>query len=240
MILAAGFGTRLGELTRDRPKALIPVGGVPVLDRVVGRLAEAGVDRLIINLHHHAELIERHVEERGGYGMEVVFSREVEQPLETGGALLHARSLFRHDGPFLLHNADVVTDLPLEDVLRQHRESNPLATVVVMRRESSRALLFDDRGLLGRVDDDRQIRLELRPPTGSVLRLGFSGIHVVSPAIFPLIEERGVFSILEPYLRLSGLGYRIDPFHADEYRWIDIGRPDQLREASAWLERSLP
>jgi NDP-sugar pyrophosphorylase family protein len=240
MILAAGLGTRLGDLTRDTPKALMPVAGVPILDRVVSRLQAAGVDRLIINTHHHSEKIRRHVAARGGYGVEVRISEEPQQPLDTGGALLHARTLFRAAEPFFLHNADILTDLPLDAMWMQHQERQPLATLAVMTRESSRGLLFDDHGLLGRLDEDKGVHIQVRAEVGRVRRLAFGGIHVISPQLLDLLEERGTFSILEPYLRLAGYGFRILPFAADPYNWIDIGKPEQLRQASAWLERSLP
>jgi len=240
MVLAAGFGTRLGALTRDMPKALVPVGGVPMLDRVVGRLVAAGVDRLIINVHHHADLIVRHVEARSGYGLEVEFSHEPGNPLETGGALLHARGLFRGAEPFFLHNADILSDLPLDVLYRQHLRNAPLVTVAVMDRPSSRGLLFDDEGLCGRVDERKDLRLEVRAPRGRLRRLAFAGIHVISPEILPMITERGPFSILDLYLRLAGVGHRILPFMADDFSWTDIGKPDQLADANAWLERSLP
>jgi N-acetyl-alpha-D-muramate 1-phosphate uridylyltransferase len=240
MVLAAGMGTRLGELTRDLPKALMPVAGVPILDRVVARLLEAGVDRLIINTHHHSEKIVRHVTGCGSYGLEVLISEEPDTPLETGGALLHARELFRGTEPFFLHNADILTDLPLERMYEEHLVSRPLATLAVMARESARALLFDDQGLLGRIDDSKGIHIQVRPAAGAVRRLAFGGIHVISPEMLTLIQGSGAFSILDPYLRLAGLGFRILPFAADGYRWMDIGKPEQLRQANAWLERSLP
>src|SRR5690606_7678227 len=105
--------TRLGELTRDVPKALVEVGGVPALEHVARRLIAAGADRLIINVHHHADRIIEFVESRDGFGVSVEFSREDERPLETGGGLLHAAPLFRRDAPFLLHNVDVLTGADL-------------------------------------------------------------------------------------------------------------------------------
>ncbi|HEU4559634.1 MAG TPA: sugar phosphate nucleotidyltransferase, partial [Longimicrobium sp.] len=87
MILAAGLGTRLRPLTDHTPKPLIPVGGVPMLERVARRLMAAGADRLIVNTAHLAEKIEEYVRSRDGFGVEAVFSREDPGPLETGGAL---------------------------------------------------------------------------------------------------------------------------------------------------------
>lgn len=232
MILAAGLGTRLRPLTDHTPKALLDVGGVPILERVARRLIAAGADRLIINTAHLAEQIEAFVRSRDGFGVETVFSREDPGPLETGGALLAARTHFRADAPFFLHNADILSDIPLDAVYAAHVDAgDPLATMVVMDRPTSRKLLFDDAGLLGRMDEGKGVDLRVRPPVGEVRAIPFAGIHVISPRVFDLLTERGAFSILDPYLRLAAAGERILPFRADGYTWIDIGRPEQLEEA---------
>jgi N-acetyl-alpha-D-muramate 1-phosphate uridylyltransferase len=205
---------------------------VPMLERVARRLIDAGVERLIVNTHHFEEQIVDFVASRGGFGVEVVFSPEPVEPLETGGGLKHAAHLFRGDGPFFLHNADILTDLPLKALHAAHVEAGPLATLAVMERPSARCLLFDDGGLLGRADESKDLRLECRAPSGDVKSLAFAGIHVVSPAIFQLLEEDGVFSILQPYLRLASGGHRILPFRMDGWGWVDIGKPEQLAEAN--------
>ena len=232
MLLAAGLGTRLRPLTDRTPKALIEVGGVPMLEHAARRLIAAGADRLIVNVHHLGGQIERFLEERGGFGVDCVVSAEPGRaPLETGGALLLAEPLFRKDAPFFLHNADVLTDLPLGEMYDAHLRSGALATLAVMERETNRHLLFDERGLLGRTDARKGLDLRVRPPEGEVRRLAFGGVHVISPRLFGLLSERGAFSILDPYLRLAGAGETILPLRVDAYRWIDIGSPAQLEEA---------
>lgn len=241
MILAAGLGTRLRPLTDHTPKALVEVDGVPILERVARRLIAAGADRLIVNTHHLGERVERFLTEREGeWGVEVVFSREAERPLETGGGVIHAASLFRGDAPFFLHNADILSDLPLRAMYRAHGASGALATLAVMRRPSSRFLLFDDAGLLGRTDEREQIEIRVRPSRGEVQRLAFGGVHVISPALLPRITERGAFSILDPYLRLAGEGASLLPFSIDGSAWYDIGKPEQLERARQWAERKQP
>jgi N-acetyl-alpha-D-muramate 1-phosphate uridylyltransferase len=235
LILAAGLGTRLGELTRTLPKPLLPVGGIPMLERVARSLIAAGAHRLIINTHHLAGRIVEFVHSRDDFGVEVLFSHEVEAPLETGGAVLHAAHLLTGDEPFFIHNADILTNLPLERLYAEHVRIDPLATLAVMDRKTTRYLLFDDVGLLGRVDERNEIRIEVRPPNGEVQSLAFGGIHVVSPVLPQLLTETGAFSILDPYLRLSSEGYSILPFRAEEYDWRDIGKPEQLDEANRLL-----
>jgi NDP-sugar pyrophosphorylase family protein len=232
MILAAGLGTRLRPLTDRIPKALIDVGGMPIIERVARRLIAAGADRLIINTAHLAQQIEDYVRSMDGFGVEAVFSREDPGPLETGGALLAAEAHFRKDAPFFLHNADILSGIPLDEMYAAHLAAgDPLATVAVMHRTTTRSMLFDDDGLLGRTDQAKGVDLRVRPAAGEVRSLPFAGIHVISPRIFGLMTERGAFSILDPYLRLAAAGERIRPWHADGYAWVDIGRPEQLEEA---------
>lgn len=232
MLFAAGLGTRLRPLTLHTPKALVPVGGVPMLERIAERLIAAGAERLIVNTHHLAERVEAYVAERGGWGSEVRFSREQPEVLETGGGLLAAAPLFRRDAPFLLHNADILTDLPLAELYAAQRDDEgALATLAVMERPSARYLLFDDVGLFGRVDEGKDLELRARPQRGEARHLAFAGVHAISPRIFELITERGAFSILEPYLRLAAAGERIVPYRVDGSVWLDIGTPEQLDAA---------
>ena len=232
MILAAGLGTRLGELGARRPKALIEVGGLAMIERVARALIEAGADRLIVNLHHHAADVRRFVEERDGFGVEVLFSEEVERPLETGGGLLQAAGLFRRNAPFLLHNVDVITNIDLATLHARHVDRpNLLATLVVQHRKSSRALMFDDFGLFGRSDERSDTEERARAPTGSVRSFAFAGIHVISPRLLDAITERGAFSILQPYLRLAAVGERIAYYDATTALWLEIGSPERLAAA---------
>lgn len=232
MLLAAGLGTRLRPLTLHTPKALVPVAGVPMLERIAEHLIAAGADRLIVNTHHLAEQVEAYVAEREGWGIEVRFSQEQPEVLETGGGLLAAAPLFRRDEPFLLHNADILTDLPLAELYAAHRnDGTALATLATLERPSSRYLLFDDDGLFGRVDEGRDLELRARPQRGELRRLAFAGVHAISPRIFDLMVERGAFSILEPYLRLAAAGERIVPYRVDGSVWLDIGTPEQLAAA---------
>jgi NDP-sugar pyrophosphorylase family protein len=238
MLLAAGLGTRLRPLTDRIPKALIEIGGVPILERVARRLIDAGADRLVINLHHLGARIREYVVARDGWGVEVIFSEETDQPLETGGGVMHAAAAFRGDAPFFLHNVDILSDIPLREMYAAHLGASPLATLAVMERSSSRYLLFDERGLLGRADEKKGLRLEVRKPEGEVRRLAFAGVHVISPGFLERVTERGAFSILDPYLRLVEEGATILPFRVDGCYWTDIGKPEQLEEARRHGDRA--
>jgi len=254
LILAAGRGTRLGSIGEGSPKALIEVSGRTMLEHVASGLVRAGVDRIVVNVHHHAEQIERFVAGTD-LGAEVLLSHERERPLETGGGLLHARDLLRGDAPFFLHNVDVITDADLGGLYAAHlaaasgragpdgstpgRLGPPLATLAVSDRTTSRHLLFDDVGLYGWENTRAEvIRKEARPPEGrNRERWAFAGIHVISPQLLGRILETGVFSIIDVYMRLAGEGARIAPASIGDARWLEIGNPERLAAAREALTR---
>ena len=236
MVFAAGLGTRLGAIGQETPKALIDVGGRTMLERTLRKLVRAGATRIVVNVHHHSEKIERFLAAHD-FGVEVVLSREIERPLETGGGLWHARTLFDRDVPLVLHNVDVICDTDLRAMLAAHDLSGAVATLAVNERNSTRSLLFDDGGLFGREDRrDGVKRQEGRPPRGVVRHWSFAGIHVVSPEFLDLVTERGVFPILDVYLRLAGEGRRIGPWPIGETLWLEIGNAERLEAARASLD----
>jgi NDP-sugar pyrophosphorylase family protein len=232
MILAAGVGSRLRPLTNTVPKALIDVGGVPMIEHVIRRLASAGVTEVIINLFHLGDRIVEFVEAKRNFGLRIGFSRESEL-LDTGGGLKNAAWFFDDNRPFVLHNVDVLSEIDLATLVRFHTEAGSLATLAVQPRSSSRQLLFDTNGRLVGRETTQGIEWA-RGPVASVERLGFTGIHVIHPAIFPKMSETGIFPITRTYLRLAGEGERIAAFRADGRYWQDVGSPEKLKEARAY------
>ncbi|HKM65949.1 MAG TPA: nucleotidyltransferase family protein [Candidatus Acidoferrum sp.] len=234
MVLAAGLGTRLRPLTNDRPKALVELGGRTLLEITLTRLASFGVRDVIINVHHFADLVIEYLKAHHNFGLHVEISRE-EILLDTGGGLKKAAWFFlqdpdRLDEPFLLHNVDVVSTIDLRQLLEVHANNRALATLAVQQRESSRQLLFSPEGeLCGRWVSGQDP--EFVRDTPNVQAYAFSGIHAISPRLLPKITEQDVFSIINSYLRLAGEGQRILRYGADEYRWRDLGRMEDLRAA---------
>jgi len=240
MILAAGVGTRLRPLTDRTPKALISVRGRPLLAHVMDRLVAAGVTRIIINTHHHAEQVSTYLERHTPSGVDIVLSPEPEGPYDTGGGLLTAAPLFRRTGAFLLHNVDVLSRIPLEVLLATHDTARKgagqlVASLAVQARPSQRQLLFDADGLMGweshgsdgTVLDSRLVR----EPIGALSRRSFTGIHVMEPALLDLAERTGSFPIVSWYLDLAQRGYTILPVDVTGHAWIDVGTPERLAEA---------
>ncbi len=229
MVLAAGLGTRLRPLTNDRPKALVELGGKTLLEITLARLRRFGIRDVIVNAHHFADLLVDFLKAHDDFGMRIEVSRE-EVLLDTGGGLKKAAYFFNDSGdePFVLHNVDVLSTIDLGRLVEAHRKSGVLATLAVQDRKTSRYLLFDDDlQLCGRrAGQDEVVRKASR-----LSPLAFSGIHVLSPSIFEVMKEDGVFSIIDVYLRLAGDGEKIKGFRADEYYWRDLGKPENIAQA---------
>ena len=229
MILAAGVGSRLRPLTAETPKALLDVGGAPMIERVIHRLTSAGVTEIVVNLFHLGDRIVDFLASKGNFGLRIEFTREGEL-LDTGGGLKHAAWFFDDNRPFYLHNVDVLSNINLAELLRFHQEASALATLAVLRRPSSRQLLFDREGRLCGRTSPEGVEL-VRGPIGDVEHLGFTGIHVLDSAIFLRMTETGIFPITRTYLRLAGGGERIIAYRADGCYWQDIGSPEKLEAA---------
>jgi len=235
MILAAGLGTRLRPLTNDRPKALVEVAGRTLLEITLSRLRIFGVREVIVNVHHFADMVVEYVKKNDNFGMRIEVSRE-EELLDTGGGLKKAGWFFLEDSvgrdePFILHNVDVISTIDLGRMVEFHRERQALATLAVQERETSRYLLFDEQGRLCGRRAGRDGVPELVRDWEQVKALAFSGVHVISPRLLSMMTENGAFSIIPAYLRLAAQGENILGFRADEYYWLDLGRPENVARA---------
>ena len=230
MIFAAGLGTRLRPLTNDVPKALVDIGGMPILEHVARRLVDAGADRLIINTHPHPELIRGFVRDRDGFGVEVCFSHEPDAPLDTAGGLRHARALFRGDAPFFLHNCDVYSDIDLRALYGAHAAAwdGRIASLAVLPPSAERYLIFDDDGLCGFSPRGGGEPVRVRPAVGAQVRRDFSGIHVCEPALLATLGDDTAPSIIMHYLKLSRAGVQVARHDTLEAHWIDIGTHEKL------------
>lgn len=229
MILAAGFGTRLGAITERTPKCLVEAGGKSMLEHVVDRLRAVGISTVVINLHHLAEQVRSFVAARNGFGLDVIFSYEPEI-LGTGGALRKAAQFFVGDD-VLVHNADIYSDIALDGLILAHQNTNATATLAVMERPNSRPLLFDSaNNLVGWENVAKGTGERIRE--GDVTRLAFSGIHVISSRLIPYIERggEGAFSVITAYLDAARSGERILAHRVDSSLWIDVGTPDKLEQ----------
>ena len=234
MLFAAGLGTRLKPLTDHKPKALVEADGTPLLGHALALLESHGCTSVVVNVHHFADQIEDYL---AAYktDMHIAISDERDHLLETGGGLLHARPYLDGDEPFLVYNTDIVTDLDLGAFYRHHLDRDALATLAVRQRDTSRYFLYDDAMVLHGWAHLGERRFKVRRLPETELRAwAFSGIHVVSPRLFDLFEERGKFSITDTYLRLCATE-RILGYPHDESAWYDAGKPETLAAASEYL-----
>src|SRR5271157_3670224 len=236
MILAAGLGTRLRPLTDDRPKALVEIADRTMLEITLTRLRAFGIREVIINVHHFADMVVEYLQTKGNFGMSIEVSRE-EVLLDTGGGLKKAAHFFLEDSsrfeePFILHNVDVISTIDLHRMVQFHIEKQALATLAVQTRETSRYLIFDQQLQLCGRQSGRDQNPEFVRPSQQAQALAFSGIHVISPRLLPVMMKESVFSITASYLHLAAQGERILAFRADEYYWRDLGRPENLMQAA--------
>lgn len=241
MIFAAGLGTRLKPWTDAHPKALVPVNGEPVIHHVIMRLADAGVTRIIVNVHHYADQVVRYLYQNKMFGLNIVFSDERSLLLDTGGGIRQAarRHLIRDfDEPLLIHNADIYTDFDLRQLIDAHTGD---VTLLTSQRSSSRQLYFDtDNRLCGWCNHNSgEVRPEGFVPDDRYSRCSFNGIQVMTPRkVLPLMRDcEPVFGIIPFYLsNLDALDIR--GFEPEEpYGWFDVGRPETLAYAEAYAQK---
>lgn len=237
-IFAAGLGTRLKPLTDTMPKALVPVAGKPLLAHVVEKLKAAGCKKIVINIHHFGDMIVDYVKSQGNFGIDIVFSDERQMLLETGGAIKHAVELLGNE-PFLIHNVDILSNVDIKALWEEHLNSGSAATLLVSKRSSSRALLFDAEGNLTAWTN--KTTGEVKTPYESVdiaslEELAFSGIHVFSPSLFKYFgayPEK--FSIIDFYLNTCK-AEKIKAFTQEGLQLLDVGKLDSLEKAEAFVQ----
>lgn len=238
MIFAAGLGTRLRPLTDHCPKALVKVGGVAMLERVITHLRDCGFNRMIVNVHHYADMIIDFLS-NNDFGVEIAVSDERDCLLDTGGAIVKARGWLDGDEPFLVHNADILTDLDLGRMMAHHNELGASATLLTSHRDSSRYLLFDaDSRLCGWTNVSTGECLPAGIDAGSYSRRAFGGIHIISPRMLKRLADYGgdrPFPIVPFYVGACDV-LPIYSYEPDcEYMWYDIGKPATLAAAESYI-----
>jgi NDP-sugar pyrophosphorylase family protein len=239
MVLAAGLGTRLRPLTNERPKALVEVGGRTLLEITLSRLRSFGIDEVIINTHHFPDMVSEYLREHQNFGMRIEISYEPVL-LDTGGGIKQAAHFFLgSDEPFLVHNVDVLSTIDFAEMRDFHQRRDALVTLAVQDRSTSRYLLFDQGGQLCGRRAGLEGLPELVRAAETPQARAFTGIHILSPRIFSVLEEQGTFSIIPAYLRLAAKNEPIVAFPADEYYWRDVGRPESVADVESEIARGI-
>ena len=250
MIFAAGLGTRLKPLTDRIPKALVRVGGEPLLKRVIFQLKDAGFTRIVVNVHHFSNQIIDYLKDNDNFGMDIRISDESEQLLETGGGIKKAWPLFDSSEPILIHNVDILSNVDLKTFYqmetkdfvssseRKQDEAPLAARLLVSERKTKRYLLFDDTmRLVGWTNvETGEVKSPYKDLDPQQYKMyAFSGIHMVAPGLFPLMDdEPDKFPIMDFYLRHCDQ-VRIEGYVKNDLKLMDVGKQETLKEAEAFL-----
>lgn len=237
MIFAAGLGTRLKPLTDTMPKALVRVGDKPLIAHVILRLREAGFSRIVVNVHHFADQIEAYLDAQDHFGLDIRISDERAALLDTGGGIRQAMPFFDTSAPILIHNVDILSDIDLARFYQSGQASD--AMLLVSPRQTQRYLLFDDEERL--CGWTHLGTGEVRSPypaldPAACRRYAFSGIHLFSPSLFPLLADMpDRFGIIDFYLRHCA-ARSIRGYVQPGLRLMDVGKADTLAEANDFLK----
>ncbi len=231
MIFAAGLGTRLQNETAGKPKALVEIGGKPLLQHAIEKLKSEGIAEIVVNVHHFSGLVISFIK-KNDFGVPIHISDETEKLLDTGGGLKKAAHFFVGNEPVLIYNVDILSNLKLKDLIYDHLKSGALVTLAVRKRETQRYYKFDsEMNLTGWINKKTgETKISIPGKFESATEMAYSGFHVIQPEIFPLMPKTDRFSVTDFYLELAKTHF-IKGFVDNSDLWMDVGKPEQLKEA---------
>ena len=227
MIFAAGLGTRLYPLTKDRPKALVELNGVTLLETVIRRITDADIHHIVVNIHHFSDLMKQFIATHP-FDAEVLISDETDLLLDTAGGLKFAEPFFQDSDHILLHNVDILSNIDLKKLIDSHLQSGALATLAVRERTTSRYLLFErDTMRLCGWENVKSGEKRVEIPMQHEYPLGFSGIHVVRRDILDHIPAGQKLSMTPLYVDLAAQ-YPIQGYLHQHDDWMDVGKYEDV------------
>jgi len=222
MILAAGFGTRLRPLTTEIPKPLVPIGNKPIVDRLIHYLKEHGVQKMVINAHHHHQKVVDHLAGGRPFGVHIDVRVETDI-LGTGGGIKNTED-FWDSKPFIVINGDILTNINLSKAYEEHCRNRNIATLILHDYKAFNQIRIDSH--LNILD----IAPEKRPG-----RLAFTGIHIIEPEVLGYMPQ-GVFSnVIDCYRGLISSGKPVRAYVSHGHYWRDIGTVDSYMQANKEL-----
>lgn len=235
MVLAAGQGTRLRPITDSKPKALVPVAGLPMIEYALLLLRHYDIRDIVINLHHFGDQIESCLGDGAQLGLRISYSKEVEL-LDTGGGLLKAKS-FLDDASFIVINTDALIDLNLAEVIAFHQRKNAAATLVLRPDDEADqygSMDIDDAGTIHRFLDSKIAAQQ----AGPLRKLMFTGVQILEPKIFTYMSAQDAgekFSTTkQTYPRMLLAGEALYGFCFGGF-WQDLGTIERIHQAEASL-----
>ena len=238
MIFAAGLGTRLRPLTNDRPKALVEIDGIPLLNLQLRRLKAYGFKSVTVNVHHFADMVIERLKAQD-WGMEIYISDERALLLDTGGGIQKAISNWQEGDDIFVINVDVLSDLDPGILYQRHQASNALATLALRERATSRYLLFDPKMRLEGWENKKTGEVKGTKNANS-RALAFSGIQIINTALIKTMPAGSPYSIIETYLENAASG-RIAGYLQEKGIWLDVGKHAELAQAASLLPQiSIP
>ncbi len=231
MIFAAGLGTRFKPWTDRHPKALAVINGKSLLQRNIKYLQQYGIKDVVVNVHHFADQIIDSALKNNGWGSTITISDEKDEVLETGGGLVKAKRYLQNE-TFVTINVDILTDADLNAMIKLHHEKNPIITLGVTSRSTSRYLLFDknDRLCGWRNTATREERISI--VAEKYIQKAYSGLAIFEPSVFDHITQTGKFSLIDVFLSIAP-HQKIIAFDHSSSRVFDVGKPESVAIAES-------
>jgi NDP-sugar pyrophosphorylase family protein len=232
MIFAAGLGTRFKPWTDHHPKALALVNGKSLLQRNIEYLQQYGITEVVVNVHHFADQVEEAVQNNEGWGSKITISDERDVVLETGGGLLKAKDFLTDNGPFVILNVDILTNLDLSSLESFYQSRKPLIAFGVTDRKTSRNFLFDEHMQLCGWRNKTTGEEKISRKKSFYIERAYSCVAVFNPLVFTCIKQSGKFSLTETYLDLAR-DHAVLGFDHSGDLLVDVGKPESVAVAEA-------
>ena len=233
-ILAAGLGTRLKELTSDRPKALVELNQKPLLEVVIDNLISQNFNHFVINIHHYGEKILDYFKSKKYENVSIEISDERDSLLDTGGAIIKALPYFKDSEAVLIHNVDIITDIDFQSVYDDFTKSDDAAWLLTQDRNNKRKIVFDENdNYVGRMNLETNQYDGEKEFNDAFKLLSFSGLHFIKPEYFYDFELKKCY-VFDLYKEISRNNNVRSKFIQPNY-WFDLGTQEQLKEAATWL-----
>ena len=233
-ILAAGLGTRLKELTSDRPKALVELNQKPLLEVVIDNLISQNFNHFVINIHHYGEKILDYFKTKKYENVCIEISDERDSLLDTGGAIIKALPYFKDSEAVLIHNVDIITDIDFQSVYDNFTKSDDAAWLLTQDRNNKRKIVFDENdNYVGRMNLETNQYDGEKKFNDNFKLLSFSGLHFIKPEYFYDFELKKCY-VFDLYKEISRNNNVRSKFIQPNY-WFDLGTQEQLKEAATWL-----